>query len=134
MMRQATLPALVLFVLAGCDTRDDTEVGTLPAMEATQPPATTIGDVPANDPDTIGWIQRGELLEWGGREWMLVAEPVTNPILRHVGEADGLALYAMPDRDPALQLFFHLGNDRWQMLEPVGEGLGRDAAVPADTT
>ena len=136
MTTKVMTPALILLLLAGCGTDSD-EPDTMPATEdlgaaGTQPPPTTMGDVPANDPDTIGWIQRGGTLDFGGRTWMLVAEPIVNPILRYVGDADGLALYASPDRDPALQLFFHLGNDRWQMLEPVGAGLGRDADAPID--
>jgi hypothetical protein len=106
-------------VLAACgpDARiEQSPDATLPGAEV----PTTRDDVPANDPDTIAFIQQGRTLHFGGRDWLMVGEPIFNPILRYIGTAEGLDLYATPEqRAMASTLFFHLGNDRWQPLQPV---------------
>jgi hypothetical protein len=117
MMKQAA--ALLLVALLAACGRDETETIPGAADPATEFP-TTRDDVPANDPANLAFIREGRTLHFGGREWRLVGEPVFNPILRYVGTAEGIDLYATPEgRAPSESLFFHLGNDRWQSLQPV---------------
>lgn len=109
------LAVLLLLAVAACGPQE--EEATVPAAEV----PTTRDDIAANDPDTIPFIREGRTLEFGGRDWIMVGEPIFNPILRYVGTAEGLELFATPEQRRAMSetLFFHLGNDRWQPLQPA---------------
>ncbi|CAN5664502.1 hypothetical protein BH23GEM9_BH23GEM9_31290 [soil metagenome] len=139
MMRRFATLILVPAVMVACGDRAGPEPpATDPATaEPTAEYGTTLDDVPANDPATIAFIQEGRTLHFGGREWIMVGEPIYNPILRHVGTAEGVELYASPtDRIMPATLFFHLGNDRWQTLQVAGgvSDVADDTlAVPPDT-
>jgi hypothetical protein len=127
--------ALVPAVLAGCRPGTD-EAPAGQAEPALEYGTTADRDIPAHDPDTIPFIQEGRTLHFGGRDWMVVGGTVQDPILRHVGEAEGLPLYATPAERLATTLFFHRGGGHWQPLQPVPTPLDiRDdtMAVQPDT-
>jgi hypothetical protein len=73
------------------------------------------------DPAELAWLRDGRPVKFGGRNWRPVGRPVYEPrrSMRPVGEFEGMTLYATRlDRQPYAHLFFPLGKDRWQVLEP----------------
>jgi hypothetical protein len=116
MKRVVALFAATL-IAGACNGRDPEPA---PGQPATETPAATDDPQPV-DPDTVSFIQQGRTLEFGGREWIMTGEPVLRPIVRHVGTAEGIELYATAaEQGPSQTLFFYLGNGYWQALGPTG--------------
>jgi hypothetical protein len=136
MMRVVALFAATL-IAGACNGREPEPAPGQPApgQPATEMPAAT-DDPQAVDTDTVSFIQQGRTLEFGGREWILTGEPVLRPIVRHVGTAEGIELYATAaEQGPSQTLFFYLGNGYWQALGPTGSPIhmeGEAGAVQPD--
>jgi hypothetical protein len=124
MMRVVALFTATL-IAGACNGRDP-EPAPAPGQPATEMPAATDDPQPVS-PDTVSFIQQGRTLEFGGREWILTGEPVLRPIVRHVGTAEGIELYATAaEQGPSQTLFFYLGNGYWQALGPTGSPIHMD--------
>jgi len=110
--------ALILVALPACE-RPEPEAGAEQTGELTTPEA--------YDADTLPWVEEGRTVEFGGREWLPVGVPINDPAVVHVGEFEGMQLYAPADETvPYDHLMFYVGGAEWQVLQPT-------APVP-DTT
>ncbi|HLU25128.1 MAG TPA: hypothetical protein VKZ58_05435 [Longimicrobiales bacterium] len=75
-------------------------------------------------PDELAWFREGRPVVFGGREWRPVGQPFEQEraAFVRVGEFEGMALFAAAgDEPPYEHLFFPLGGDVWQTLEPAAE-------------
>jgi hypothetical protein len=116
------LAGLVVVGLAGCvpGPAPEDEVATVAAREG----------YPL---ETLDWVQQGRHVEFDGRTWEPIGRPVHEPMtnLRRVGEFEGMSLFS-PAREssPYKHLFFPIGNELWQALEPVGEAPAAEVEEP----
>ncbi len=110
------LALTVLVLLSGCG---NPEAETDEQMTA-EAEGRTMETPAAYDPDTLAWVQEGRTVEFGDREWLPAGVPINAPTMVPVGEFEGMELYAPADETaPYDRLFFHVGGDDWQMLEPT---------------
>ena len=126
-MRRTTAMLVAALLMTGCGDGDGADRAAEPAAEA--PPGDGAGTVSADESVTIQnapWFREGGILEFNGRQWIISGEPVFDPAVEQVGEYQGTPLFAEPNvAPPRSRLFVPLGDDYWQMLEPV---------TPADVT
>lgn len=127
---------IVLFCLispaAGCRADDTAETAVPPGAERRGVPGRVTGEGYA--PDELAWFREGRPVEFGGREWRPVGHPIEQErgSFVRVGEFEGMGLYAaVGDEPPYEHLFFPLGGDVWQTLDPAsGAGDDEGSGVP----
>lgn len=118
MQRRAWI-LLAAWLVAGCREEAPETGGARPAAE--EAPAAA-PETEGYDPDSLAWFREGRPVEFQTRAWRPVGQPLAAPAeaFRRVGAFEGMGLYAAAEDSPPYDtLFFPLGNDLWQPLEPA---------------
>ncbi len=115
-------------VLAACEAEPPArDEAARPAAETT--PAQPRPEVEGYHPDSLAWFREGRTVIFETRNWRPVGQPLPAPAdaFQRVGEFEGMALYAAAEDSPPYDtLFFPLGNDLWQPLEPADSVLSEN--------
>lgn len=119
MRRDRFLPFfLIVCALAGCEGEEAEQAEAERAAEELAGEPESEG----YDPGSLPWLREGRPVLFETLEWRPVGQPIaaSSESFRRVGEFEGMALYAAKDDDPPHEiLFFPLGNNLWQPLEPT---------------
>lgn len=76
--------------------------------------------IPAYNTDTLAWVKQDRPVVFDDRGWLRTGETVNDPSVTHVGQFEGMLLYAPANEtQPFQHLLIPVGNNRWQMLEPI---------------
>lgn len=119
-MRSAPTIVLATLLLAACGDTDVPERGGEPAPGEERSTHELEREVQPVELDTLPWFNEGRTVAFNGRDWIVVGEPIYDPIVEYVGEFDGTPLYAEVNvAPPYTQLFIPLDMDYWQLLEPA---------------
>jgi hypothetical protein len=127
MKRVASLLAVLLS--AACDDRSriDPELRIDSGAEANVEP-------PTYRVDTMAWVREGRVVLLNGQGYHPVGMPIGSPIVKEVGEFEGMKLYATADDEPPYDRLLIPVAGGWQILEPAtGAADTTAAAVPTDT-
>lgn len=111
---------LAACVVAACEPQPPATDTTRPAAE--EMPGEPAPEVRGYPPDSLPWLREGRPVVFETREWRPVGQPLaaTADAFRRVGEFEGMLLYAAAEDSPPYEtLFFPLGNELWQPLEPA---------------
>ncbi len=107
-------------IAGACEPEAPEDDATRPAAE--EAPFAAEREVRGYDPDSLAWFREGRPVVFETREWRPIGRPLPAPAdaFRRVGAFEGMSLYAAEDDAPPYDtLFFPLGNDLWQPLEPA---------------
>lgn len=135
-MGRITILALAALALPGCGDGEPPDRAEEPAPAQEVERASTENDVETVRLDTVTWFTEGRTVEFQDGTWIMVGEPVYDPIVERVGEFEGTPLYARVGVAAPAALYIPVGGNYWQRLEPTTapsvEEPG-DTAEPADT-
>ncbi|HEX7119226.1 MAG TPA: hypothetical protein VF212_10585 [Longimicrobiales bacterium] len=118
--RRVVAPLLLAGALGACEPETPEGTATPPAAE--EAPLPDRPEVEGYDPESLAWFRDGRPVVFQTQSWRPIGQPLPAPpeAFERVGEFEGMALYAAAEDSPPYDtLFFPLGNDLWQPLEPA---------------
>lgn len=84
---------------------------------------------PTYDTDTLRWVREGRVVEFQGERWVAIGSPIDAPLVKEVGEFEGMKLYTSSEQTPPFDRLLIPTQRGWQILQPAQGGVGADTAA-----
>lgn len=81
--------------------------------------------------DTLRWVREGRAVVFQGQNWTPVGATIAAPMVREVGEFEGMKLYTTSEQSPPFDRLLFPTTNGWQVLQPGTAVPGGDSAAAA---